>query len=122
MSVLFSQDAPKARRFLIWSICFLVLIILSTFTIFLAQVTKGPSEPFVSATLSRTNVFGANKAISIQVSNEMSFNVGYWIDEEVLYRGKWTPVITAGSSRLKDFGFSPTGHFSNNRRFFVSPE
>ena len=78
------QRRSKARRFQIWSICLLVLIILSTLIAFLAQTARRPSEKFVSVSFVRTNVFGtAIPAISIELSNRMSFNLNYWIVPEV---------------------------------------
>ena len=70
----------KPRRFRILGICLLLFVIGSV--LILVHLASRPSEPFVSVNFIRTNVFGTN-AISIELSNRMSFNLSYWIEADV---------------------------------------
>jgi len=122
------RNTSKVRRFKIWSIC-LLFVVASASIVFVAHVAKSPSEPFVSVKIDNTtNTFGTDmKAISIQLSNRMSFNVSYWIVAELLQDGKWVPV----TSFPRNNAYSLIAHSQKSRfllesaekvRFYVSYE
>jgi hypothetical protein len=85
-----TKDAFKSRRFRIWTVCLLVLVIGSAFFL-----TNRPSQPWVSANFTvMTNYldgsyldskgFTHNESmVTMQVSNRMSFNVEYLILADV---------------------------------------
>ncbi len=139
------RDVFKTRHFTVWSIC-LLFVVVSASIVFVGHVASGPSEPFVSVSFVRTNVFPAiahvtessrpfvslslvntnvfPHAMKIEVTNKTSFSVDYWIVPEVLLSGKWEPVIgpitgpyqLAAHSQRYGFAFDA----ENNWRFQVS--
>ena len=92
-----TKDAFKSRRFRIWSICLLIVIIGSAF--FLLYKASRPSEPWVSvnfivttnyveeSNIDSDEVSNNVSIVTIQVSNRMSFNVECLILADVLRRG-----------------------------------
>ena len=105
------SDVPK-RRFWIWSICLLIVVV-SAPIVFVIRVARQPSEPFISVSVVRTNMyerFGFPDKFIIEVSNKMSFNVNYWIEEQMLPSAEW---ISWG-------GHSLAGH-SQNRLGYPAP-
>jgi hypothetical protein len=139
------SDAFKSRCFRFWSIG--LLMIVSTSVVFVIHIATGPSEPFVSVSFVRTNVFPAifhvtgspshpvvslsvvktnefPHAMKIEVTNRMSFSVDCWIVPEVLLSEKWEAVIipTKGSYQLaahsQQYGFPFNAE--NDWRFQVS--
>ena len=77
------RNTSKARRFRIWGFCLLMLVVVSVSILFVARVARSPSEPFVSVSFVRTNMFPPDiEAISIEVSNRMSFDVSCWVYTE----------------------------------------
>jgi len=65
--------APK-HRFRIWAIC-LLIVFASAFTVFVSHVARSRSEPpYVSVSFVHTNI-SDKPALSIEVSNRMSFNL-----------------------------------------------
>ena len=77
----FSKDAPKARRFKIWGLCLLIVVV-SASIVFVFRLVSRPSEPFVTAHCVLTTIIFEMKptpAISIELSNRMSFDVHYWV-------------------------------------------
>jgi len=78
-----NKDTQKPRRFQLWVIYFLMLVVLSVSILFVARVASRPSEPYVSVNLVRTNMFPTEiEAISIELSNRMSFDVSCWVYTE----------------------------------------
>jgi hypothetical protein len=59
-----------------------MIVLVAASIVFVVRAARGPSEPFISISFARTNVFGTN-AISIELSNRMSFNLSYWIEADV---------------------------------------
>jgi len=70
------KDAFKSRRFRLWSICVLIVAV-SASIVFVIRVARQPSEPFISVNCVRTNLFNL-EAISMEVTNRMSFDVSFW--------------------------------------------
>ena len=59
-------------------------------------LARRPSEPFVSVNVVGTNAFGSEvHAITIAVTNRMSFNVDYWIGALTLH-SNWSATLTEG--------------------------
>ena len=100
--------APK-RRFRIWSKCFLLVGVISASLVWLFRQPNRPPAPIVSVNFVRTNVFATEiPAISIELSNRMSFNVDYWI-----IRGVGGNYFRYGAKSLK-------AH-SQRREFVLQP-
>src|SRR5436190_16011421 len=99
----YNKDAPKPLRFRIWSIC-LLIVFLSAPIVFVIRVASRPSEPFISVSFySRTDIPSSEygmKAISTYMSNRMSFNVGYSIEEQVFRSGKWVRLTERRCSEI----------------------
>jgi len=90
-----SKEAPKPRRFRIWGICILILIILSV--IIVIQVARSPPEPPLSVSFVRVpNISPDGKGmIYLQVSNRMSFNAYFSTVAEAFRSNKWVHVASA---------------------------
>jgi hypothetical protein len=112
-----SEDAPKARRFKICAICLLIFFIVSAFVVFVIRLARQPLEPFISVSLGRTNFFGGEtnrQAVSIELTNTMSFNVNYLIETKGLHSGLITQIrdspLTVGASRRYSCSLSAHSH------------
>jgi len=69
------RNSSKVRRFKIWSICLLFVVVASASIVFVAYVASSPSEPFVSVSFVRTNTSWS----SIELSNRTSVDMRCWI-------------------------------------------
>src|SRR5436190_21150965 len=109
----------KVRRFRICSICLLILIILSAYT--LIHLASQPS--FTVNIVSRlefdqrTTLGISSPMVSLQVSNKMSFTVYYVIAVEAFRSNKW--VNAKGSA--PSFGFLPS-HSQTNVFVLTTPD
>jgi hypothetical protein len=85
-------NTSKARRFRFWIICILLFVIGSGYTLYVTR----PSEPSISVSFVRTNVFGTPfRSSVIQVSNRMSFTVNCWFKPELERSGgEWVGAET----------------------------
>ena len=114
--MLFSKDTPKARHLKLWSIC---LLIVSASVVFIIRVAGQPSEPFISARLvHRENLVGDAQLITMEVSNQMAFNVDYSIVVEVKELIVGSVFGPSGFTNMLDF--SIMGH-SQKREAIMGP-
>jgi len=118
---------PKARLFRIWAICPLIVVLSAS--ILFVHLERQPSEPFISVSLGRTNLFGTGmQGISIEVSNRMSFNVNYWIEaelaEELPPRGWSTGTGSVSGSYRGNISssYSIAAHSQKREMFIGMPE
>jgi len=122
-----NKDAFKTRRFWIWSVC-LLIVVLSASMLFV-HLERQPSKPFISLSLGRTNLFGTSmQGVGIEVSNRMSFNVNYWIEAElaeVLPSRGWSTGTgsVSGSYRANiSSSYSIEAHSQKREIFIGMPE
>jgi len=107
-----NKDNPKPRRFRIWISCILLLV-LSASVMFVSGVGRQHSEPFVSVSFIRTNVFGTN-AISVELINRMSFNLSYWIEADV-------SIPEMNRSRLANYSSNLLTPYSQRNELLLEP-
>ncbi len=126
--ILNNKNAQKPRRFRFWAICLLIVVV-SACIVFVIEVGKESSEPFISANIvHRENLVGDAQLISIEVSNKMSFNVNYSIVVEVKEKvvSGTSGMIARGVSGTYLYGFtnmldySITGH-AQKREVIMGP-
>jgi len=119
-----SKDIPNARRFRIWAICLLIVVV-SASILFVAHLAKLASEPFLSVsflnrkTVPRPGLHGtwgldervtSIQVITLQVTNRTSFDGSYCIESQAIVSGKWESVM----------GSSDDTSFSSRPLFFAS--
>jgi len=106
------------RRFKIGGICLLIVFALAS-TVFVVRVASRPSEPFLSVKLVRTNllvggsVWTNKEAITIELSNRMSFTVNYWVES-------WNSPMES-QRRIDNHNFSSSLFPHSQSREFVNP-
>ena len=86
MSKIMLKALPKVR-FRAWGICVFIAVLLVSI-LFVGRVARQAPKPYVSVRFGSTNFFGF-PAISIEVSNKMSFNVNCSIEPQVLLSRNW---------------------------------